>query len=106
MKEGSLTLIHNVDTYKPANASCTDNIDTTCSVVQSGPDVPAEIAKLAGQQLTDPVKFIEVFTAKDNAGNKRQVQRTITIVPADFPVITLKGDPTVTQELGTPYVDA
>ena len=30
----------------------------------------------------------------------------ITLIPADFPKITLNGSSDVTQELGTPYTDA
>ena len=106
LENWDLTLIHNVDTYKPANASCKDNIDTSCTVTKSWPDVPAEIEKLKGQAIKDPVTFTEVFTATDKAGNEKQIRRTITLIPADFPKITLIGSPTVTQELGTPYSDA
>ena len=106
LENWDLTLIHNVDTYKPANASCKDKIDDSCTVTKSWPDVPAEIEKLKGSAIKDPVKFTEVFTATDKAGNKKQITRTITLIPADFPKITLIGLPTVTQELGTPYTDA
>ena len=106
LENWDLTLIHNVDTYKPANASCTDNIDTSCTVTKSWTDVPAEIEKLKGQAIKDSVTFTEVFTATDKAGNKSQRTRTINLIPADFPKITLIGSPTITQELGTPYSDA
>ena len=106
LENWDLTLIHNVDAYKPANASCTDNIDTSCTVTKSWTDVPAEIEKLKGQAIKDSVTFTEVFTATDKAGNKSQRTRTINLIPADFPKITLIGSPTITQELGTPYSDA
>ena len=106
LENWDLTLIHNVDTYKPANASCKDKIDDSCTVTKSWPDVPAEIEKLKGQAIKDKVKFTEIFTATDKAGNKSQIIRTINLIPADFPKITLIGLPTVTQELGTPYTDA
>lgn len=99
LQAGDLVLVHNVDPYVFANATCQDNIDATCSVTYGPSDVPTQIQNLANTALSGAVVFEEIYTATDKAGNKSEIKRKITLIPADYPVLSLSGASVVTQEL-------
>lgn len=68
-------------TYTDAGASCTDNIDTSCSVAIGG---SLDVNTVGTYTLT--------YDAMDSAGNvATQVTRTVNVVDTIAPLITLKG---------------
>ena len=86
--------------YTDAGATARDNVDGTVKVVRTG---QVNTSKLGTYTI--------IYTATDKAGNKATKKRTVKVVKkvvADTtpPVITLKGNSTVTIVQGTTYTDA
>ena len=93
----SLTILQN-STYTDAGASCTDNVDLTCSVTLSG-----------SVNTTSTGVYTLTYTATDIAGNIATPRtRTVTVTAPDLtpPVVTLLGSPSITISHGSTYTDA
>ena len=74
--------------YIDANATCSDNLDSSCSVTANG----------IVDGLTLGTYTID-YNATDAAGNTAITQtRTIHVITGDTPVITLSGSGTITHE--------
>lgn len=82
-------------TYTDAGASCTDNLDASCSVTPSGSVNTSTVGT-----------YTITYTATDAAGNTATATRTVEVVAGDAPVITLLGASSVTIEVGSSYTDA
>jgi hypothetical protein len=84
--------------YVDAGATCTDNVDTTCTVVTTSTVNSAVVGT-----------YTVTYSATDVAGNiATPVVRTVTVNPVPdttSPVITMNGS-NVTLTAGTSYVDA
>ena len=84
--------------YEDAGAEAHDNVDgnITASIQSTG---TVDANKPGVQTIT--------FNVKDKAGNAAEpVIRTVKVVDAVSPVITLNGSPTVTIHVGDDYTDA
>ncbi|MBB3123281.1 archaellum component FlaG (FlaF/FlaG flagellin family) [Mesoflavibacter sabulilitoris] len=83
--------------YTDAGASCTDNIDPTCSVTSGG---TIDTSVIGTYTLT--------YDAIDSVGNiATQISRTVHVVNTDIvpPVITLNGNHTQTLYLNDTYTE-
>lgn len=85
--------------YTDAGATAKDNYD-------SDADITAKIAA-SGFVNKDVVGDYTInYDVTDANGNKaEQMTRTVHVVDTQNPVITLKGEPVVTLEVHTPYID-
>lgn len=96
-----LTLSEGVDTYTEPGASCTDaaplNSNLNADVVIGGDTVNTNIA----------ATYTVTYNCSDPSGNAAlQVTRTVVVLGAGPPVVSLLGDNPATQECAIPYVDA
>jgi hypothetical protein len=82
--------------FTDPGASATDSCDINVSVTASG-----------SVDANTPGAYTITYTATDVAGNAATpVTRTVNVVDATAPVITLNGDSTVTVECHASYADA
>ncbi len=87
-------------TYTDEGATATDNVDGTVNVVKTG---SVDSSKVGTYTIT--------YTATDKAGNRATKKRVVKVVKKVVtdttpPIITLKGNLTVTIVQGTTYTDA
>ena len=95
--EQSVT-INAVENYKDAGASARDNVDG---------DISKSIKTTGTVNANKPGVYTIIYSVKDKSGNAAvSVVRTVTVVDAVSPVITLKGEQTVTINVGEAYEDA
>ena len=93
----SLTILQN-SSYTDAGASCTDNVDLSCTVSTTG-----------SVNTTNTGVYILTYTATDIAGNIATPRtRTVTVTAPDLtpPVVTLIGSPSITISHGSTYTDS
>jgi surface protein len=83
-------------TYVESGAFAIDELDGSLDIVITG---VLDINTIGSYTLT--------YTATDNAGNEDSTTRTINVVEVDVvdPIITLKGDSTITLEQDETYID-
>ena len=90
---GEADIEHNYgDVYTDRGASATDNVDGSVAVVTSG-DVTVDMIN----------NYTITYTATDTTGNLSSIERTVNVADFDGPVITLKGNSTVTLGKGRVY---
>jgi hypothetical protein len=81
--------------YTDAGATATDNIDTTVTVTSTGTVNPNVIGT-----------YTITYSATDSSSNiATSVTRTINVVDASAPVITLNGNSTINLEMRSVYTD-
>ena len=86
------------DAYEDAGATASDSVDG---------DITSYIETKGIVDVNQPGVYTIFFNVKDNSGNVAvPVVRTVTVVDAVPPVITLNGSPSVTIQLGDTYIDA
>ena len=88
------------ETYTEQGATCTDNYDTTCTVITGGDTVDTSTVG----------SYIVTYNATDTSGNAAQVSRTVnvTATPSDDttpPVITLNGTDPMEVLQGSTFTD-
>jgi surface protein len=83
-------------TYVESGALAIDDLDGSLDIVITG---VLDVNTIGSYTLT--------YTATDNAGNEDSTTRTINVVEVDVvdPIITLKGDSTITLEQDETYID-
>ncbi|MDG1355128.1 MAG: DUF5011 domain-containing protein, partial [Opitutales bacterium] len=94
---GDSNITHEAGTaYLDANASWTDAVDGSGSILASGQ-----------VNAGTPGIYVLSFNYTDAAGNAAQsVTRTVQVVDTILPVISLNGDSNITHDGGTAYIDA
>ena len=94
---GNSNITHEAgDLYVDANASWTDAVDGSGTLVATGQ-----------VNISTPGTYILSYNYTDEAGNAAQtVTRTVNVVDTTAPVIALNGDANITHEAGFLYVDA
>ena len=86
------------ENYKDAGASARDNVDG---------DISKSIKTTGTVNANKPGVYTIIYSVKDKSGNAAvSVVRTVTVVDAVAPVITLKGEQSVTINAGENYKDA
>ena len=86
------------ENYKDVEASARDNVDG---------DISKSIKTTGTVNANKPGVYTIIYSVKDKSGNAAvSVVRTVTVVDAVSPVITLKGEQTVTINVGETYEDA
>ena len=86
------------ENYKDAGASARDNVDG---------DISKSIKTTGTVNANKPGVYTIIYSVKDKSGNAAvSVVRTVTVVDAVAPVITLKGQQSVTVNAGENYKDA
>jgi hypothetical protein len=86
------------ENYKDAGASARDNVDG---------DISKSIKTTGTVNANKPGVYTIIYSVKDKSGNAAvSVVRTVTVGDAVSPVITLKGEQSVTINAGENYTDA
>ena len=86
------------ENYADAGATARDNVDG---------DISKSIKTIGTVDANKPGVYTIIYSVKDNSGNAAAaLARTVTVVDAVPPVITLKGQQSVTINAGENYVDA
>jgi hypothetical protein len=86
------------ENYKDAGATARDNVDG---------DISKSIKTTGTVNANKPGVYTIIYSVKDKSGNAAvSVVRTVTVVDAVSPVITLKGEQSVTINAGENYTDA
>ena len=84
--------------YADAGATARDNVDG---------NITKSIAIIGVVDPSRPGVYTLIYTVKDNSGNAAAiVARTVRVVDAVVPVLTLKGEQSVTINAGETYTDA
>lgn len=78
--------------YIEAGAKAVDNVDG---------DVEVNIKGLV--DLTKPSQYIITYSATDSSGNESSINREVTVIDGTAPVITLKGESSMTLFTGDKY---
>lgn len=96
---GSASVNHEAGTvYNDEGATAIDNVDG---------DITDYIVVYSLVDENVPGEYTIKYSVEDTAGNKAEdVIRTVTVVDAGWPVITLVGDTMVSHAQGSAYVDA
>ena len=82
--------------YTDAGASCTDNVDLTCTVSTTG-----------SVNTTNTGVYIITYSATDVAGNiATQATRTVTVSDLTAPIVSLNGSGAIIITQGSLYTDA
>jgi prepilin-type N-terminal cleavage/methylation domain-containing protein len=83
-------------TYSDLGATVTDNIDTTLTVIVTGTVNPNAVGT-----------YTITYNATDSSGNiADSVVRTINVIDANAPIITVLGTNPISITAGTTYIDA
>ena len=86
------------ETYEDAGATAQDSVDG---------DITQSIQTTGAVDPVKPGVYTLTFNVKDMSGNAAEtVVRTVTVVDEVAPVITLKGEQSVTIKVGENYTDA
>ena len=86
------------ETYEDAGATARDNVDG---------NITKSIAIIGVVDPSRPGVYTLIYTVKDNSGNAAAiVARTVRVLDAVAPVLTLKGEQSVTINAGETYTDA
>lgn len=84
------------DSYTEQGATCTDNVDVTCTVVIGGDVVNTNLAGT----------YVVTYNAIDEAGNEaEEIIRTVRVANPTNPVITLIGEAVVELLLDEEYIE-
>ena len=82
------------DIYTEQGATCTDNVDSDCTVVIGGDVV----------NTSNPGTYIITYNAVDTAGNNAdEITRTVIVANSTFPMITLIGEAIIELLVGETY---
>src|SRR5207249_2449947 len=85
-------------TYTDAGANATDNVDG---------NITSKIVTVNPVDTSTAGTYTVTYDVKDTAGNAAtQVTRTVNVGDTTPPVITLRGSPSVSVEIGSTYTDA
>lgn len=91
--ESNITINQN-EQYIEQGATATDNVDGDVEVSISG-EVDTEVVG----------EYLITYTAADSAGNESTATRTVTVVDAVAPVITLTGESSITINQNEEYIE-
>ncbi|MDG1793574.1 MAG: DUF5011 domain-containing protein [Flavobacteriaceae bacterium] len=86
--------------YVDGGATATDNYDDDTTLTAS---IVTDVSTVDTQTVGSYTVSYNVSDASGNAAT--EVTRTVNVVDTTIPVITLEGEPSVTVEVGTAYVD-